>query len=514
MIEILSLTPENRQRLNVHARERIEEWQDHILRRAPQLRQLKTEQLRTLLDTYLCEGDSVEFNKCLDDVKRWLFDCMDTGDGYLPDAYATWVIRPMSRMESLMVEAYERANAEQRKREYDEKWRAAFISMKPPVDDAERYLNDREHDGFIVAMGRAIDAYLERGEPYPADFRTLDYLQWLEKIEKRKKEEVRRTQASRAASQYNEHLNQEIRGLASQLDAERIALGDYFRANIQDRRYTNYSFDYVLSKEDEAGLDPILVRVATRRLERLLSSDLRDFINLPPRYYRLYIPLPVANYRLDKVPCINIGFEVFAAAYAEVWLTPSKKNFNGYEFTLPLIEEGNGLVQLERPKFLAHHRLILTPKELGGYVFWRNIPLILFRELISGEARLDGCRISAASDSVTTYRVQGFEKEIDVPDQFVEYLRTIGSIDEMVTVGIMAEKVGKIVKAALGDVEAKHGATPAREKAVKRGSIKEMAFQLFDQGKRPSDPEVKELGIKPNSAYRYYQQWKKASNHS
>ncbi len=40
-------------------------------------------------------------------------------------------------------------------------------------------------------------------------------------------------------------------------------------------------------------------------------------------------------------------------------------------------------------------------------------------------------------------------------------------------------------------------------------TAKELAFALFDQGKRPSDPELKELGIKSRSLYTYFQLWKK-----
>ena len=101
-----------------------------------------------------------------------------------------------------------------------------------------------------------------------------------------------------------------------------------------------------------------------------------------------------------------------------------------------------------------------------------------------------------------------------MPDQFAEYLKSIGSIDEMIALGIMPEKVGRIVKAALGDVETKGETPPARDKALRRGSAKERAFRLFDQDKRPSDPEVRALGVKPTTTYRYYQQWKKAGNHS
>lgn len=38
---------------------------------------------------------------------------------------------------------------------------------------------------------------------------------------------------------------------------------------------------------------------------------------------------------------------------------------------------------------------------------------------------------------------------------------------------------------------------------------KELAFNLFDEGKRPSSPELKDLGLKRGSLYVYFQDWKK-----
>ena len=514
MIEILGFKPEDKQRLNSHALERLNDWQESILSKVSQLSQLSIGKVRGDLDTYLHDKEIVEFNKCVTDIREWISKCMDTGDTHLPYAYATWIITPMFRVESLIITAYQRAEAERRKKEYDHRWRAAFISMKPPTDDAKKYLNSKEDDEFILAMGKAIDAYLEKGTPYPADLRTLDYVWWLERIQERKKKEAQKLQAIDEASKYNHRLNQEIRKLASRLDHERRELADYFRANIKDKRYKNYSFDYVLSEEDEMNLDATLVSVANKRLEQFLSNELRYFVSLPSRYYRLYFPLPIATYRLKKVPCIDIGFDVFAAAYAEVWLKPGIKEFNGYEFDLPWIEDSNGLVLLEKARFLAYYHLILAPKDLGGYVFWGSIPLILLKGLLNGETRPDGCTISAASDSVTTYRVQESEEEVTVQDKFAKYLKSIGSIDEMVGMGIMTEKVGKIVKAALSELEVKRKTPRAREKGKRRDSMKERAFQLFDEGKRPGDPEVKSLGIKPNTAYRYYQEWKKTRNHA
>jgi hypothetical protein len=40
-------------------------------------------------------------------------------------------------------------------------------------------------------------------------------------------------------------------------------------------------------------------------------------------------------------------------------------------------------------------------------------------------------------------------------------------------------------------------------------SIKEQAFELFNQGKRPSDPELKALKLKTGTLYDYFQKWKK-----
>jgi hypothetical protein len=514
MVEILSLKPEDEQRLHSYALKRLNHWRDRIMREAPQLRQLSIDQLSADLNAYLHDNERDELDNCLDDITRWLSGCVDTGDSYFPYAYDTQVIAPMSRVESLIIEVYQRAEAERRKKEYDDRWRAAFVSIKPPVDDAKKYLNAKEHDEFILAMGKAIDTYLEKRTAYLADARTFDYRWWLNKIQERKKKEAQELQATNKAIEYNHRLNQEMANLTARLDHKQRDLGSYFRSRIQDRRYTSHNFDYVLSKKDQIDFDDTMVSMANKRLEQLCPEDLRQFIVLPSRYYRRYYPLPSASYSFEEVPSLDFSFDVFAVAYAEVWLRPANISLDGYEFLLPWIKDEDGLPLLKKPKFLGYYYSILRPEDLGGYVFWDSIPLVLLKGLLNGEARPDGCAILAASDSDTTYRVQGFGGEVDVPDKFAEYLKSIGSMDKMIDMGVMTEKVGNIVKAALGELEVKHKIPPAREKAGRRDSMKERVFRLFDEGKRPGDPEVKALGIKPNSAYRYYQEWKKACDRS
>jgi hypothetical protein len=510
MVEILLLKPEDEQKLHSHALERLNDWRNRIMREAPQLRQLTVEQLGADLSAYLHDNERDELDSCLNDIKKWLSGCMNTGDGHFPYAYDTQVIAPMSRVESLIMETYRRAGAERRKKEYSERWQAAFLSIKPPVDDAKKYLKAKEHDEFILAMGEAIDTYLEEGTAYLADARSFDYRWWLNEIQERKKKKAQETQATNKAIEYNRRLKQEIVNLTARLEHKQRDLGSYFRSKIRDRRYTSHNFDYVLSKKDQTDFDATLVSMANKRLEQLCPEDVRQFIVLPSQYYRRYYPLPSASYSCEEVPSLDFSFDVFAVAYAEVWLKPANTTLDGYQFLLPWMEDENGLPLLEKPKFLGYYYSVLRPEDLGGHVFLERIPLVLLKGLVNGEAKPGGCAILAASDSDTTYRVSGFGGEVHVPDRFGEFLKSIGSLDKMVDMSVMTEKVGNIVKAAVGEMEAQHEILPAREKAVRRDSMKKRMFGLFDEGKRPGDPEVKALGLKPNSTYRYYQEWKRA----
>lgn len=365
-----------------------------------------------------------------------------------------------------------------------------------------------------MSISGAVDAYLEAGEFYLYQAKASAYLRYLEVVEDRRREDTRKQRAQSAADAYNAHLNEEIRTLTTRLYCRKKNLSSYFREMTQDRRHSGDSFDYILSEEEKKGLDLILVSVADKEFQRLCSEDLRQFIVLPSKYCRRYYPLPSASYSLDEGPRLGFSFEVFAAAYTEVWLKPGNRTFDGLEFSLPSIKEKNRLSPLKSPRFLGYYYSIIRPDNLKSYVFWRSIPLILLRGLLNGETRPQGTTISAASADVTTYRVRGFEEEVEVPDKFAEYLRNIGTIEQMVGKGIMVEKVGNIVEAALAELTAESKSSPAREKAGGTGSRKERAFRLFNEGRRPGDPAVKALGIKPNSAYRYYQDWKRLRDYT
>lgn len=187
LARLFNLKPEHEQRLNSHALERMNAWEARILKKTTRL---DIQEIMADLDTYLHDDERVEFNKSLAAIKRWLFGSMDIVSRYFFHPYATWVIDPMIRVESLIMRAYQRAEAERHKKEYEDKWCSAFVSITPPVDDAKKYLNDKEHEEFTLAVGKAIEAYLEKGEAYMTDVRSFDYIWWLKKIKVRKKEEA------------------------------------------------------------------------------------------------------------------------------------------------------------------------------------------------------------------------------------------------------------------------------------------------------------------------------------
>jgi len=502
MTEIFGLKPEYKERLNSYALKRFNDWQEHILSKAPQLRQLTIEQLNADLDTYLHDDEKVEFGKCVADIAGWLSKCMDTGDKYLPFAYDRQVIDPMIRIESLIIEAYQAKEAE-------EKWNAACKVVNPPLSDAKMYFGNKEYEGFIKAARQAIHVYTEKGEDYLSDVRSLDYCRYLERIRNRKEKERQLFLAKLAAQEFNRRLNEEKVRLQALLSPNRKATESYFRKQVKDRRYTGQSFSRLLSKKEEQDFDKILVGISRNKVEELVSNDFRPFI--ASECWRSFFLLPSADYILEEVPCLGFIFDVFAVVKTGVWLKPGQKMFNGYVFDLPWEKENSAV---KKQDFLGYHHLVLTPEELGGWSFWQNIPLVLLKGLLSGETRPSGTIIVSASDDDVTYEIEGFAEEVEIPTQFAEYLERIGSIDEMVGMGIMTKKVGNIVKAALGELEVKRKISPTREKGRRRDSVKERVFHLFDEGKRPGDAEVKSLGIKPNTAYRYYQEWKKTQNHT
>lgn len=356
MIEVLSLKSEDKQRLNSYALKRLNDWQGSILSKVSQLRQLNIEQVRADLDTYLHDKEMAEFNKCLADIKGWLSECMDTGDRYFPYAYATWVITPMLRVESLIMKAYQA-------KEDEKKWNVACKAVNPPLSDAKMYFGDHEYDEFIRAARQAILVYTEKGEDYLSDVRSLDYRRCLERIGNRKEKERQLSLAKLAAQEFNQRLNKEKARLQALLSSSRKDVDSYFKKQVRDRRYAGQNFSRLLSKKEEQGFDKTLVEISRKRVEELVSTDFRPFI--ASEFWRSFFLLPSAYYILEEVPCLGFIFDAFAVVETGVWLKPGQKEFNGYVFNFPWGEKKEG-TSVKTQEFLVITMLCSLRKSLVG----------------------------------------------------------------------------------------------------------------------------------------------------
>jgi len=531
---ILSLKPEDEKSLHPEAVRWFNDRRAEIQFEVP-LEDLCNDDL----NNFLSDDEKREFIRCKDEITRGLVTCINMDEashdlvtnanmGLTVLRFQVDSLLPISRIGLLLKCVHQRkvAKAKQEQRERDEedkrsreqgeaerrikeekeRWQAARKAVSPPIDDAKRYLDDEEYDKFIQAALDVIEVYQEKGEDYLDDSRTFDYRCCLKKINDRKEEERQKIVSNIAAKEYNRRLNDEKMRLKALLCSNKRHLKSYFEKEIKGRRYMGENFSQFLSSEEEKAFDNALVSAASRKLDNLVSNDFHQFID--GKYLRSYFLLPSAEYSLDGVPCLDFMFDVFAVVETRVWLKPGRKTFGDYPFNLPWRQEKVYPVLLKEPELLGYHYFVLSPEALGGYMFWQTIPLLLLKGLLNGETRPNGTTISAASDGMITYKIPKFKEEVTIPDSFAGYLKNIGSIDQMVSMGIITEKVGDIVKSELDELKVEQKVSLSEEKVKQRDSKKAKAFQLFDEGKRPSDSEVKSLGIKPNSAYRYYQEWK------
>ncbi len=532
MAGILSLNPEDEKRLHPEALKWFNDRKADIEIWVP-LKDLNDDDL----NAFLIDGEKCEFLRNKYELIKALHTCWDmdyNSQGTDADvvtgltllSFQSNSLLPMQRIGSLLKKVYrrkeekarqeqkkrdekeridrEQAEAERRKKEDEERWWAAYKELNIPADDASKYLKSQEHQEFADSIPGAVDAYLAKKESYILDTRADDYLAWISVINNRRKKEQEKITANLAAQEYNERLNKEIARLKSVLCPSKTDLTVLFEKKIRDKRYTGHNFDYVLSAEEKDSFDGTLVSIANKRLEQLIPNNLRQFI-VPSQYYRIYFPLPSTNYSFEGIACLDFCFDIFATAYAEIWLKPVQKTFGGYIFNLPWREEKGCSVILQEPELLGYYNTVLAPEDLGGYVFWEGIPLVLLKGLLNGETKPAGTTISATSDSTITYKIPKFKGEVTILDSFADYLRSIGSIDEMVSMGIMTDKVADIVKSESGELEVEQKASLSEEKG--RDSKKARAFQLFSQGKGPSSPEVKTLGLHKSTRFKYYNQY-------
>jgi hypothetical protein len=224
---IFYLNPEYEKRLHPHTLKRFNDWKAEIINEVPELEQLTIDKFNTDMNTYLNDEEKSRAVKYRDNVSKWLGKCIDIGNGYshYSPVYDTSVISDMFGLKSLINKAYkaraERIEAERKEKEDSERWCAAYIAIKPPNDDANKYLDDEEFEKFERATWKAVDVYMEKREGYLDDIITFDYRQYLWKINylkewelreinHKKEKERQQNKAALAAMEFNNSLSKQI----------------------------------------------------------------------------------------------------------------------------------------------------------------------------------------------------------------------------------------------------------------------------------------------------------------
>lgn len=385
------------------------------------------------------------------------------------------------------------AEAKRREQEADERWRAAYNAVNPPTNDAKTYLNRLgEYDKFIQTVLQAIKVYQERGEGYLNDSRTFDYRWCLRNIERRKEEEQIRNDANVKAQAFRARLEHRLKEIERVLSPEEEKPAEVFGrwcSNNRENRYLGETFADILDSDDGKSRKWTqgYVPAAEDKLQRSIPEELRDFILTQPT--AAFFLLPKGHYAYYGVPCLDFYFDVFAVVTVTVLAQAGHKVFNGHKF--------NFMTNLREPKCLGYYQITVLPKQPH---FWQSVPLTILSALVSGNPQPQDATILERMDRLTIYEVKNFAQDVcEIPVSFERYCRSLGSIDKMKEMLIIDERTAEILGPLL----------PIRVNQKDIGGKKAKAFSLFRQGKRPSDSEIKTLGIKPETAYRYYQLWKK-----
>lgn len=525
MTEMFSLEPEYAKRLHPEALKWFNARRAEIRFKVP-LEELSYDDL----NTFLSDDEKREFIRYKDEINRGLATCINM-DEASPDPMTKAIIGlslvtfqaqsllPMRRIGLLLKNVHlrkvakakqeqrerdeedkrsrEQAEAERRRKEEEERWHIARNAVSPPLSDAKRYLNDKDYHKFTQAALEATEAYLEKGEKYLDSVRTFDYRWYLKKIKDRKEEEQIRNDAQAQAQAFHARLNQGLEKIERGLSPKKEDPAVFFKkwcSNNGESRYLGESFtDILASNNDENGeWTQGYISAAKAKLQQSIPEEIRDFILTQPTVS--YFLLPTAHYAFYGLPCMNFGFDVFAVVTIAVLAQPREKMFNGYIFDF--------LSNLREPKQLGIYQITVSPNQPH---LWQSVPLTLLFALIDGNLQPQGTTILEQTDHLTVYEVNKFEENIcEIPISFERYCRSLGSLERMREVHIINERTAEILETL------RLQSTNQQESKGKKAK----AFLLFNQGKRPSDPEVKTLGIKPNTAYRYYQAWKEARNSS
>lgn len=173
-------------------------------------------------------------------------------------------------------------------------------------------------------------------------------------------------------------------------------------------------------------------------------------------------------------------------------------NYSG--FTLKLEEERLGEVIIQQENY-----------EPAGEL---SVPISLRCLLVSDQLEAQGIEVTSICENYTVYRVNGFKCEVPIHDYFLRFLRDTcqenGLVKGLLAFGLIDKQIAKIVEAKTNESSqprSEQEPSPLEDKIKRRDTKKARAFQLFSEGKGPTSPELKALGMHKSTPFKYYKQY-------
>lgn len=475
---------------------RFNNWREELNKEVPELEELTIEQIVEDLDDHLDDNKKNSATKYEETIKGWLYECIDQGDGFKLVADSP-PFADMSSLKGLLREVYKckkiKAEEKQAKELKEKRIDEAYDTLgRPFYDDAKRYL-PKEVDEFSGSLKEAVNFHIKKDGKYnwsDLPYRYRSQVELIHHLKAKEQQQIQiRNDAQAQATAFGPTLVQGLKEIEKMLSPKKEDSTVVFKRRCSDngeKRYLGEPFSDILAKNSnwtEGYITP-----AEDDLRQSIPEELYDFILMETT--RNFFLLPEAHYGHYGVPCLDIYFNVFAVVTIKVLAKAGKKVFNGYAFDF--------LANLREPKCLGFYQITITPNQP---TFWQSVPLIILYALMDGNLQPPGTTILQRTDQLTVYEVNKFEDDIcEIPISLERWCRNSGSMEKLKEATVIDGRTAEILE-PLRPISINHKESKGK---------KAKAFQLFSEGKRPGDSEVKSLGIKPNSAYRYYQHWKKA----
>lgn len=317
----------------------------------------------------------------------------------------------------------------------------AKLLVGPPFREPARLIYDEARLDYFAGM---IQQRKEQEQWKKAQEKSQqDALNAIES-ERRRRQQIQlncELEAAARAHEYSLRLNTKLKKFKHPLQKKSKDAEVVFQKLVKDHRYLGYSFESCLPTDERGECEAVI----EQRVRKIIPARLAKFITCECEIS--YFLLPKAEYSLEELPCLDFNFDIFAIAEVRFWMKPNTVEINGCFFPMPRIIHEGYAVELKEPQSLGYAYRLLTPGDFSPSSFyWQSIPVILMAGLMNGVLEPEGTKVIEATEVAITYKIEGLDDEIYIPNNFADYLVKVKKNGDLASLGIICEKVAATIE--------------------------------------------------------------------